>query len=122
MFCTIFFLMIRRPPRSTLFPYTTLFRSKPRVLTLNDLKNRKRKTITATLECSGNSSSPGFLGAIGNVRWTGTPLASLLKECEPYKRGIEVAFFGTDTAKDELRKNEYTANFSRGLHITDAMR
>src|ERR1039458_4448362 len=25
MFC--FFLMIRRPPRSTLFPYTTLFRS-----------------------------------------------------------------------------------------------
>src|SRR5256885_2392797 len=25
-----FFLMIRRPPRSTLFPYTTLFRSVPR--------------------------------------------------------------------------------------------
>src|SRR3712207_8860885 len=25
----IFFLMIRRPPRSTLFPYTTLFRSEP---------------------------------------------------------------------------------------------
>src|ERR1041385_9471703 len=24
-----FFLMIRRPPRSTLFPYTTLFRSNP---------------------------------------------------------------------------------------------
>src|SRR5260370_21305932 len=24
---TFFFLMIRRPPRSTLFPYTTLFRS-----------------------------------------------------------------------------------------------
>src|SRR5450830_2126383 len=27
MFLFIFFLMIRRPPRSTLFPYTTLFRS-----------------------------------------------------------------------------------------------
>src|SRR2546430_10345361 len=25
---SFFFLMIRRPPRSTLFPYTTLFRSK----------------------------------------------------------------------------------------------
>src|SRR6266481_8884040 len=25
--CFVFFLMIRRPPRSTLFPYTTLFRS-----------------------------------------------------------------------------------------------
>src|SRR2546430_13649775 len=27
MTSTFFFLMIRRPPRSTLFPYTTLFRS-----------------------------------------------------------------------------------------------
>src|SRR3712207_6891400 len=26
--CHDFFLMIRRPPRSTLFPYTTLFRSE----------------------------------------------------------------------------------------------
>src|SRR5438874_7283190 len=26
----VFFLMIRRPPRSTLFPYTTLFRSRTR--------------------------------------------------------------------------------------------
>src|SRR5690349_25003068 len=26
----VFFLMIRRPPRSTLFPYTTLFRSASR--------------------------------------------------------------------------------------------
>src|SRR3989337_2237850 len=29
LFC-FFFLMIRRPPRSTLFPYTTLFRSRVR--------------------------------------------------------------------------------------------
>src|SRR5438034_2348480 len=28
----LFFLMIRRPPRSTLFPYTTLFRSRDRNL------------------------------------------------------------------------------------------
>src|SRR6266853_99550 len=28
---SFFFLMIRRPPRSTLFPYTTLFRSGPRL-------------------------------------------------------------------------------------------
>src|SRR5690349_22159908 len=27
---SVFFLMIRRPPRSTLFPYTTLFRSQTR--------------------------------------------------------------------------------------------
>src|SRR5258708_28034146 len=29
----VFFLMIRRPPRSTLFPYTTLFRSLDLALT-----------------------------------------------------------------------------------------
>src|SRR2546430_11084881 len=37
MFCSpsssrFFFLMIRRPPRSTLFPYTTLFRSLAAVI------------------------------------------------------------------------------------------
>src|SRR3712207_9130742 len=30
VYSPIFFLMIRRPPRSTLFPYTTLFRSPRR--------------------------------------------------------------------------------------------
>src|SRR5688572_32338253 len=29
LYLFFFFLMIRRPPRSTLFPYTTLFRSDP---------------------------------------------------------------------------------------------
>src|SRR2546423_15282039 len=28
LLCALFFLIIRRPPRSTLFPYTTLFRSR----------------------------------------------------------------------------------------------
>src|SRR3712207_2396038 len=32
-----FFLMIRRPPRSTLFPYTTLFRSKVDVMEIDQL-------------------------------------------------------------------------------------
>src|SRR5215813_13417136 len=31
LFVFVFFLMIRRPPRSTLFPYTTLFRSRGRL-------------------------------------------------------------------------------------------
>src|SRR3712207_9378797 len=32
-----FFLMIRRPPRSTLFPYTTLFRSLGEAVDLHEL-------------------------------------------------------------------------------------
>ena len=35
-----FFLMIRRPPRSTLFPYTTLFRSE-----VSDFDRRMRETL-----------------------------------------------------------------------------
>src|SRR3712207_7619054 len=38
-----FFLMIRRPPRSTLFPYTTLFRSST--------KGNSSATITVTYFC-----------------------------------------------------------------------
>src|SRR5258705_12458698 len=36
---SFFFLMIRRPPRSTLFPYTTLFRSQV------DVNNRYKRVI-----------------------------------------------------------------------------
>src|ERR1039458_10704064 len=39
-----FFLMIRRPPRSTLFPYTTLFRSLRTQITLH-------VNLEATVEC-----------------------------------------------------------------------
>src|SRR3712207_7852573 len=41
---SFFFLMIRRPPRSTLFPYTTLFRSGAEILTaLLDLEPTGRE-------------------------------------------------------------------------------
>src|SRR3712207_9173132 len=47
-----FFLMIRRPPRSTLFPYTTLFRS-PRVdllhLTRRDVLRKLRDALELVL-------------------------------------------------------------------------
>src|SRR5258708_35126514 len=36
-----FFLMIRRPPRSTLFPYTTLFRSLDNVKPVVEVKSRR---------------------------------------------------------------------------------
>src|SRR3712207_8947464 len=37
-----FFLMIRRPPRSTLFPYTTLFRSASRLVGQSESATRRR--------------------------------------------------------------------------------
>src|ERR1051326_1262728 len=95
---------------------------KPRKLTLVEIKARKRKTITATLECGGNGLGAAFMGAIGNVRWTGTPLAPLLAECGPLKRGIEVVFFGVDQRIEKIREKDYPQNFARSLHITDALR
>src|SRR2546429_3942937 len=38
--------MIRRPPRSTLFPYTTLFRSSPRQIPL--LRHKVERVLTAS--------------------------------------------------------------------------
>src|SRR5256884_953571 len=51
----IFFLMIRRPPRSTLFPYTTLFRSVASVLRVpasRPLGNRTNSFHGRTASCS----------------------------------------------------------------------
>src|SRR5258708_13479126 len=45
-FLSFFFLMIRRPPRSTLFPYTTLFRSLgPSAAVLEQWNDIGRKLI-----------------------------------------------------------------------------
>src|SRR6266536_3678753 len=44
-----FFLMIRRPPRSTLFPYTTLFRSRQAGL-LPELGALRRAIVRVHLE------------------------------------------------------------------------
>src|SRR2546429_7971313 len=50
-FILFFFLMIRRPPRSTLFPYTTLFRSSSQTL------NRTSYTSGAAFSISSNSTT-----------------------------------------------------------------
>src|SRR5438309_12107379 len=43
-----FYIMIRRPPRSTLFPYTTLFRSK--VVSLNVYPFHSRQATSHALQ------------------------------------------------------------------------
>src|SRR2546430_10290533 len=48
---SFFFLMIRRPPRSTLFPYTTLFRS----LAIGPPPSNAYQTFTGTNYFTGRS-------------------------------------------------------------------
>src|SRR3712207_7674792 len=45
-----FFLMIRRPPRSTLFPYTTLFRSR------GHTQRARRKKLARAAGCATRKS------------------------------------------------------------------
>src|SRR2546426_12838612 len=48
-----FFLMIRRPPRSTLFPYTTLFRSQRMPMAPNT-SNARRHDISENTHTTSN--------------------------------------------------------------------
>jgi DMSO/TMAO reductase YedYZ molybdopterin-dependent catalytic subunit len=68
----------------------------PRSLSLADLKARPRREVEFTLECSGNTGLPFFIGGIGNARWAGAQLAPLLKRAGIQKEGIEVVFWGED--------------------------
>jgi DMSO/TMAO reductase YedYZ molybdopterin-dependent catalytic subunit len=70
--------------------------AKPRSLTLAYLKARPRREVEFTLECSGNTGLPFFIGGIGNARWAGAQLAPLLKEAGIREEGIEVVFWGED--------------------------
>src|SRR2546421_7291994 len=50
-----FFLMIRRPPRSTLFPYTTLFRSKSTRLIVTGVQTCALRSEEHTSELQSRS-------------------------------------------------------------------
>src|SRR5258708_22191084 len=54
-----FFLMIRRPPRSTLFPYTTLFRSS------RGLASDPRTRRSGGILTGGGRGGTGLLGGAG---------------------------------------------------------
>src|SRR3712207_8746082 len=88
--------MIRRPPRSTLFPYTTLFRSSGQVvrrLGVLDLRRALRPIVRAGAAESGKS--PGLRG--GSEIWLREPA---------------VQDSGTDLDRKSTRLNSSHANIS----------
>lgn len=95
---------------------------KPIALTLDQIKARPKKEITATLECSGNGASAKFMGAIGNAKWAGTPLAALLQEAGVSPDAVEIAFWGADQGQEKIRNAAYDVNFARCLTVKQAER
>src|SRR2546426_4970955 len=61
--------MIRRPPRSTLFPYTTLFRSEPIY--------RKECAACHGDMLTGGESAPPLTGAAFLANWSGLTMGDL---------------------------------------------
>src|ERR1035441_9139324 len=57
--CGLFFLMIRRPPRSTLFPYTTLFRSQR----IDAVRGLMAASGSGAADEGGGAAGSGGLGA-----------------------------------------------------------
>lgn len=99
---------------------------RPGSLTLDQLKALPGKDVLMTLECSGNGSSKGFMNAVYNSRWTGTPLVPLLKECGIKPEAIEVVFYGKDTKEETLRPGtnrelKIDVPFGRSMTLTDVL-
>jgi DMSO/TMAO reductase YedYZ molybdopterin-dependent catalytic subunit len=78
---------------------------RPRSYSLADLIARPRREVDFTIECSGNTGPPFFIGGVGNARWAGTPLAPLLKEARVLEQGVEVVFWGADSGQVTIRDN-----------------
>src|SRR3712207_7627656 len=61
---TFFFLMIQRPPRSTLFPYTTLFRSNGQHCAEKNLKEIKELRKYSKIPQAFSDMSIGRIDAV----------------------------------------------------------
>jgi DMSO/TMAO reductase YedYZ molybdopterin-dependent catalytic subunit len=117
--------------------------ARPQTLTLADLRDRPRREVDFTLECSGNTGFPFFTGAVGNARWAGASLASVLKRAGVRPRATEVVFWGADEGRVTVADNSgilaagrtgtgapqadgaldltFTEQFARSMSVDDAM-
>src|SRR5205807_2895917 len=78
LFLLFFFLMIRRPPRSTLFPYTTLFRSNNIMVTLHEVI-----TFLVSMQISISSLQTHNVNRCGRSRHLARKLSLRRKRSSP---------------------------------------
>src|ERR1035438_982068 len=98
-----FFLMIRRPPRSTLFPYTTLFRSITRIFGRHTVKAGFEWRLAGTAIHEGNNQGGTFSFAGDTTGNTGCPSTA--------------ACPGDSMASFFLRSEEHTSELQSLRHL-----
>jgi len=99
---------------------------KPRTLSMAEVQALPRQDQLMTLECSGNGSNPGFMNAIYNSRWTGTPLVPLLTDCGIRQGAKEIVFIGVDRQEETLRAGTpreltFDVHFGRSMSLADVL-
>src|SRR5687768_18202611 len=94
--------MIRRPPRSTLFPYTTLFRSSQSVP-----REYKTQRITQPIKIDGELNDVAYMNATPMtdfIEWRPTPFK---KEDSTNRTRIFILY----------RSEEHTSELQSRLHL-----
>src|SRR2546426_8198068 len=90
--------MIRRPPRSTLFPYTTLFRSRPGLPPAAD-----PGVAAAVLPRPGSSALPSHDPRLGP---DGRATGALLRDGRQPRRVVRQPLLGLPAARSEEHTSE----------------
>src|SRR3989475_6892477 len=89
-----FFLMIRRPPRSTLFPYTTLFRSASR---LREPQRQAPASVWATLARWYDSGVRNLVRPalpLAGLTLAGAAVSGVMALFQRLPSGVDTAVFG----------------------------
>jgi sulfane dehydrogenase subunit SoxC len=99
----------------------------PLTLDLEAIRRRPTTSLLVTMECAGNGrarlsprpvSQPWLVDAVGTARWTGTPLAPILREAGLRDEATEVVFTGADHGIERGVEQDY----QRSLSVADCQR
>jgi DMSO/TMAO reductase YedYZ molybdopterin-dependent catalytic subunit len=99
---------------------------RPLRLSLDEILEHPAVELAVTMECAGNGrarmsprpySQPWLDEAVGTARWTGTPLAPVLRRASPGEGAVEVVFTGLDRGLE--RGQELV--FERSLPLGQAL-
>ncbi len=93
--------------------------ANPRSYTLDELRKRSRAERTCVFECGGNRAAGIMNRMVGNSRWTGTSLKSLIDDAKPLTDAREVICWGADQGEETIRTEKLVQNFARSITLED---